>query len=561
MKRDIAQLADKQFDVVIIGGGIYGVCTAWDAALRGLSVALVEKGDFGSATSSNSLKIIHGGLRYLQHADFKRMRESILERSTLMHIAPHLVHPLPCIMPTYGHALKSKQVMAVALLLNDLIGFDRNRNLEPQKHLPNGRVVSKRECQELIPGIDEKGLTGGAIWYDCQVRNAERMLISILRSAVAAGATAANYVEMVGFAKDRDQITGIVARDVFTRDRFEIAARLVINNSGPWVNNILSHLNGYYSQPLVRLSAAMNIVVKKQLNQEFAVGVWSKTQFKDADAVISKGSRLLFITPWRQYSIIGTTHVPYDGDPGNFRITERDIAGFIQEINEAYPTANLTRNDVAYFYGGMLPVEGHDQKSGDVNLMKHYKIIDHKETNGLDGLITVVGVKYTTARDVAEKTVDFVFQKMGQVPPKSICKKSRIFGGVIDGFQKFVTEEKAKALKESNENIIEHLIYNYGSEYPRLLNYCKEDPEWAQTVDATTQVLKAEVVHAVREEMALKLTDVVRRRTELGTAEAPTGSSLATSAELMANELKWDKPRIQREIAEARALYLAAETT
>ena len=173
MIRNLSQLQGRKFDVLVVGGGIYGVCTAWDAALRGLSVALVEKGDFGSATSSNSLKIIHGGLRYLQHADLKRVRESTAERRTLMRIAPHLVHPMPCLMPTYGHALKGKEAMAVALFLNDLVCFDRNGLSDPQKHIPRGRVISKKECMSLIPGVNERELSGGALWYDCQLYNSE----------------------------------------------------------------------------------------------------------------------------------------------------------------------------------------------------------------------------------------------------------------------------------------------------------------------------------------------------------------------------------------------------
>ncbi|MCG8605140.1 FAD-dependent oxidoreductase, partial [bacterium] len=191
MERNLSKLQASKFDVLIIGAGIYGAWTAWDAAQRGLSVALIDKGDFGAATSSNSLKIVHGGLRYLQHADIKRVRESTAERRTLMRVAPHLIHPMPCVMPTYGHALRGKEVMQTALFLNDLICFDRNRLSDPQKHIPRGRVVSRKECLRLIPGIDETGLSGGALWHDCQLYNSERMLMSILHSAVNVGAVVA----------------------------------------------------------------------------------------------------------------------------------------------------------------------------------------------------------------------------------------------------------------------------------------------------------------------------------------------------------------------------------
>lgn len=558
MKRDLERLANKTFDVLIIGGGIYGVCAAWDAALRGLTVALVEKSDFGSATSSNSLKIIHGGLRYLQHADFKRMRESISERKVLMRIAPHLVHPLPCVVPTYGHGIRGKEAMALALFINDLVGFDRSGLPDPEKALPRGRVISKEECKKLIPGIGENGLTGGAIWYDCQVYNSERMLLSILHSAYDVGAVVANYVEMVGFKINGSRITGILAKDVLTGDEFEVKAKIVINNSGPWVNNILNELNGRILKPKVRLSAAMNLVLRRQLIPKYGVGIWSKSRFKDDDGFVRKGSRLLFITPWRDYSLIGTTHVPYEGDPGEFKVRENDIESFIEEVNEAYPMANLKREDVSFFYGGMLPIDGINQKTGDVTLLKHYRIIDHKIKNGIDGLVSVIGVKYTTARDVAEKTIDFVFEKLRNAAQKSLTSITPIFGGNIKRFEDFLNQEKSNAPKGLKKDIVEHLVYNHGSEYQRILRYIDENPEWAQPVQDTSQVLKAEVIYSIREEMALKLSDVFRRRTELGSAGNPGNASLKACAEIMAEELGWDNSRVQKEIEETEAIYLTA---
>lgn len=558
MKRDLDQLRGKQFDVLIIGGGIYGVCTAWDAALRGLSVALIEKNDFGSATSSNSLKIIHGGLRYLQHADFKRMRESITERTVLMRIAPHLVHPLPCIMPTYGHALKGKEVMAAALFINDLVGFDRNGLSDPQKRLPNGKVISKEKCKKIIPGVNEENLSGGAIWYDCQVSNSERMLMSILRSAVNAGAVAANYTEMVGFTTEHGRVTGVKAKDNLTGDSFEISAKLVVNNGGPWLNDVLGHLNGKLNRPKIRLSAAMNLVIKRKLFEKYAVGIWSKSDFRDEDALLSKGSRLFFVTPWRDYSLIGTTHVPYDGEPGQFRIKESDIQTFLDEVNAAYPAANLKRGDVAFFYGGMLPADEEQKAGEDVRLLKNYQIIDHSKDSGVEGLISVIGVKYTTARDVAVKTVDCAIEKLGENCVKSVTSTTPVFGGDIENLEDFINEEKSKAPRGLSENNIEHLVLNYGTEYSSILKYVEENQEWARPIFADSEILRAEVIYAVREEMAIKLSDVVRRRTELGTAGCPEDAALQTCADLVGHELGWDKERKKIEIWETKRIYVPA---
>lgn len=564
MKRNLTQLSSQTYDLLIIGGGIYGAFAAWDAALRGLSVALVEKGDFGGATSSNSLKIIHGGLRYLQHADFKRMRESIRERRILMGIAPHLVHPLPCIMPTYGHGMKGREVMGVALLMNDLVGCDRNRLPDPQKRLPNGRLLSREEILRMVPGLETHGLSGGALWYDCQTHNSERLLFSILHAAVGAGAQVANYAEVTGFLKEGNRIIGVQATDRMSNDGFEIRARMVLNSSGPWVDQVLGLMNG--PQPLKGApparkflpSKAMNLVVRRQIIPEYAVGVSSKFEFKDADAVISKGSRLFFITPWRNYSLIGTTHLPYNGDPENFRISEKDIQEFMDQVNEAYPPAAIKRDEISHFYGGLLPMDGNASKNGQVTLVKHYHLHDHLTEDGIDGLVTVVGVKYTTARDVAARSIDVVCKKLGKKFPASATPHTPVHGGEIERFDDYLAHEIAKRPWKLRTETLRHLIYTYGTAYPEVLRYLEEQQFWAAQISLGSPVLRAEVLFGIREEMAQKLSDVVLRRTELGSAGPPGEEAVINCAEIMAAELGWNEARVKKEIEELKATYQPA---
>lgn len=558
MKRNLSELANKVFDVLIIGGGIYGASAARDAALRGLSVALVEKGDFGGATSSNSLKIIHGGLRYLQHGDFKRMRESIHERKVLMRIAPHLVHPLPCVMPTYGHALKGKEVMAIAMLLNDLVGFDRNGLPDPQKFMPAGRVISKAECQKLIPGVEENNLTGGALWYDCHVYNSERMLLSYLHSAVAAGAHVANYVAAAGLLIKNGRVFGIKAREAFSKNEFDIRAKLVINNAGPWVNEVLGLTNGLYSGKKILLSKTMNLILRRQLIPEHAVGVPSKFEFKDSDAVINKGARLLFMKPWRTVTVVGTTHAPFHGGPEELRVTEKDLQDFIEELSAAYPAAGLSRQDVTFFNWGLLPMESFNPRTGDVRLLKQYILRDHQREDGVAGLLTVVGVKYTTARDVAEKTIDLALRKLDLPWRSSTAQHTPIHGGGIERFEDFLRGEMQKQPRGLAPEVMKHLVSNYGSSYPELFKYGDENREALKTLSGDTEVLQAEVLHGVREEMALKLADVVLRRTDLGTAGPPGKAALRKCAQIMAAELGWNEARMKAEMAETEALYVPA---
>ena len=199
MKRNLERLANQKFDVLVVGGGIHGAVAAWDAALRGLSIALIERGDFGSATSQNSLKIVHGGLRYLQDGNLSRIRTMARERTTWMRIAPHLVHPLACLTPTRHKLSRSRLVLGAGLVANDTLSFDRNRIADPEKYLPNGRLISQSELSNILPDYDVSNSTGAAVWHDAHIYNTERLLLELILSAVDVGAEVANYVEAIGF--------------------------------------------------------------------------------------------------------------------------------------------------------------------------------------------------------------------------------------------------------------------------------------------------------------------------------------------------------------------------
>jgi len=545
--RDLSKLQRNKYDLLVIGGGIYGACVTWDAALRGLSVALVEKGDFASATSANSLKIIHGGLRYLQHGDIKRMRESIRERRTLMGIAPHLVHPLPVLIPTYGHGMQGREVLSLALMINDLIGFDRNRLDDPDKHMCRGRVISRGECVELLPGIHEKGLTGGAIFHDAQLYNSERLVLSFIRSAEEAGAELANYVEVTGFIKEKNRIIGVEAKDVLTKEDLCIRARTVVNTCGPWVNRVLNFLNGSrpdYSVPFLK---AINLITRP-LFQKYAVGVAGENGQQDTDSLIKKRKPFLFATPWRGHTLIGTAYSIYNGSPDEFKVTEKDIQDFLNQINQAYPSAGLKMKDVSYVHGGLVPSSPHFSNTRPLELSKHYQIYDHRN-EGVTGLISVIGTKYTTARHVAEKVVNRVFESWQQKPPKSLTSTTTVHGGQIGRFGAFLQGEIKKHPESLGENQIRRLVYNHGSAYPRVLRYLDLTPS------DDHDILRAEIRYAVREEMAQKLTDVVFRRTDLGTAGHPGSESLKTCADTMSGELGWSLERTQQELKEVNETF------
>ncbi len=557
MKRDLSKLSRTQYDVVIVGAGVYGVSAAWDAVLRGLKVALIDKGDFAHATSSNSLKTMHGGLRYLQQLDFKRMRESIYERTVLMKIAPHLVYPLPVVMPTYSYKLKSRPALFTALLVNDIVGFDRNQSNDPHKYIPQGHLISKRKVQEYIPGYEKYNMSGGALWYDCQCYNTERLALSYVLSAHEAGADIANYVACTGVLRNENRVTGIKVRDYFTGDTLDIRAKIVVNTGGPWVDIILENALGKYCKKRFVHSSAMNIVVNRKLLDKHAAGLSGPYQYRRKDGSLYQGYRMLFFSPWRDYTIIGTNHLPYDGNPDEYRVKEEEIQDFLNAVNQAYRAANIKREEISFFHGGLLPMTGTNSSTGEVQLSRSYEIYDHLIDDKIDGLISVVGVKYTTHRDVARKTIDLVFEKLGETPPRCLTAETPIYGGEIERFEDYLSE--AGKEPRLNEKVIRHLVFNYGSRYKDILKYGDKDPRWMEPVEGSEEVLKGEILNSIQNEMALKLSDVVLRRTNLGSAGNPGDEALRTVAEIMAKVLGWNETRIRREIEETMAIYVPTE--
>jgi glycerol-3-phosphate dehydrogenase len=552
MKRDLKKCAKSLYDLVIVGGGIYGACIAWDAALRGLAVCLVEKSDFGSATSANSLKIIHGGLRYIQHGNLNGMRELIRERRTWMRIAPHLIHPLPVLIPTYGRWSWTKEMLSAALVVNDLISLDRNRTQNPEKYIPRGKTISRSECLEFLPEIPRADLTGGAIFYDAQVYNTERLLLSFLRSADKAGADLANYVEVIGLLRQGNRVIGVEAQDVSTADRFHIRAKAVVNASGPWLSDVAGLLDPGLSFGMNHYVKAINLVTRP-LFSNFAVGISGANGYRDPDTLIPKRNSLLFVAPWRNRSLVGTHYAPYDGAPEAFKVTRDDVQAFLDEVNLSYPPAKLKVEDVTLVHGGLLPSTRTCTNTGMTELSKKNKIVDHRN-QGIDGILSVIGVKYTTARLVAEKVVDKLFERKEQKPPKSLTSLTPIHGGELDQFENFVRAEIGKQPRGLTETTVRRLVQNYGSAYPEVLQYF--DPSGGcQTLTEDLALLRAEVLHGAREEMAHKLSDVILRRTELGTAGRPGNETLRACADIMSAELGWSPSKTRQELQEVNDIF------
>ena len=549
MKRNLERLADHKFDILVIGGGIHGAIAAWDAALRGVSVGLIERGDFGSGTSQNSLKIIHGGLRYLQDGNLSRIRTMVRERTTWMKIAPHLIHPLPCLMPTTQKISGSRLAMGVALKANDILSFDRNQLVDPEKNLLDGMIVSQRELSRILPGYDASTSTGAAVWYDAQIYNSERLLLEFIISAVDAGAEVANYVEALSFLQQDNRIIGVRAKDLQTGQIFDIQSKLVINCAGAWLDCLLEKaaLHSEYAT-----SVAMNVIVN-QVWSEVAVGLTSQP-------VNGKPPQVLFIVPWRNKSMIGTCHIPWRDAPHTFKLSEAMVQEFLDQINSAHPPLKLSLEDVRHVTWGFLPINKADANKQPVRLTRDGVVIDHQKKDGISGLISILGVKYTTARVVAEQAMDLAVNQLGIKTKKCQTHMTQVRGGKIEDFRAFLRKALLKVPRVINERSTEHLVYTYGSEYQKLVECVLRQPDLARRIDPPLPVTAAEVEHAVHHEMALTLADVMGRRTELGSTGLPSMATLQKCASLISLEFQWSSEQQQQEINSVIQTYPFKQT-
>ena len=552
MRRDLVALSGRELDVVIVGGGIFGACAAWDAALRGLSVALVERGDFAGGTSSQSFKMVHGGIRYLQHADLIRVRESCRERSALLRTAPHLVHPLPIVVPTYGHGRGGKALLSAGLLAYDLITLDRNRAIsDPARRIPRGRGLCTNEALDLFPALARPDLTGAVVFTDAQMYNPPRLVFAFLRSAIEAGALAANYLEAVSFMRSGGRVRGIVACDRRSEERFEIRARAVLNAAGPWAENLLRGQTDLAPQRRSTYSRDTCFVIQRQLHADYGLAVAARN--KDPDAVLSRGARHLFIVPWRGYSLVGVWHRVCDGDPDRVQVSEVELAAFIDEFNEACPGLDLSLDDVSMCNAGLLPFGENEPDARDLSYGKRSILIDHAAEHNVEGLVSLIGIRYTMGRGDAARAIDLIANKLGHRASRPATHQIPVFGGRIGVFERFVEETMQHIQGQLSPAVLRALLRNYGTEFGRVLAYARTRPALLESLGTTT-ALKAEVVHAIREEMAICLSDVVFRRTDLATAGHP-GKALLDCARLMAAELGWSAERMRAELAEVRRAF------
>ena len=534
--RNFEALGESTFDVLVVGGGIHGLATALDAAARGLAVALVDAGDFAAATSFNHQRTAHGGLRSLQSGRIGHARESIRERRALARIAPRLLRPLPFMIGTYRSWIRSRLALRAAFRFDRWLGRRRNDGLEPELHLPAAKLTSRAATLKLFAGVRQERLTGGANWYDYQIVHTNRLAIAFAEGAEARGARLVNYAEATSALKAGDRITGMRVRDVLTGAEQDVLARLTINCAGPAVNRVMA-MFGVTRE--IALARAMNLVTSKPASDI-------------ALAAPGVSGSMLTLVPWHGRALIGTALSLDFKQPSDLGVTATDIEAFIADANSAFPALKLTRADVTLVHRGIVPAQR--GPGGRAELLGAALILDHASERA-PGAMTVVGVKYTTARAVGARAAAAAAKALGGSTRNTDTDRAILPGAGIADHEALAIETARAVGLELAPPIIRHITTIYGDRCAAIVRLMAERSDWRMPLVPGRPNVGAEVVHAIRNEMACTLADIVIRRSELGSAGHPGHDVIAAIAGIAAEELGWNGDRRNREIAAIDEFY------
>jgi glycerol-3-phosphate dehydrogenase len=528
----LAAMAEGELDVLVIGGGVVGAGTALDAVTRGLSVGLLEAQDWASGTSSRSSKLIHGGLRYLEMLDFGLVREALKERGLLLErLAPHLVRPVPFLYPLTGRGWE-RWYAGSGVALYDAMSYSsgHGRGLPPHRHL------SRRHALRIAPSLKKTSMVGAIQYYDAQVDDA-RFVLTLIRTAASYGAQVANRARVIGFLREGERVTGVIARDEETGTEHEIRAAQVVNATGVWTDETQAMV-GERGKFHVKASKGVHLVVPRDRIQSSS-GIILRTE-----------KSVLFVIPWGRHWIIGTTDTEWTFDKEHPAASAADIEYVLNHVNRVL-TTELTHEDVEGVYAGLRPLlSGESEETSKLSR-------EHVVAHAVPGLVVVAGGKYTTYRVMAADAVDAAAHGLDRSTPPSCTETVPLLGA--EGFHA-VWNGRARLAANSGLHIarIEHLLRRHGTAVDDLLALIAEDRTLAQPLPGAEDYLQAEVVYAAGFEGAAHLGDVLTRRMRISFETFDRGVGAARpAAELMATVLGWDKEQIDREVAHYEAQITA----
>jgi glycerol-3-phosphate dehydrogenase len=528
----VDRLADQTFDVAIIGGGINGAAIARDAAMRGLKVAMVDKGDFAGATSSRSSKLIHGGLRYLAQARIRLVREALRERERLRRLAaPHLVWKTRFVIPVYAGGHPKRFSLGAGLMLYDLLaGLPK-----PERH----RNLNADEVEQIEPALKRERLRGGALYYDASTDDARLTWENVL-DAAEHGAVIANYAAVKSLAVEQGRVAAAAVRDLSTGKEIDLRARIFVNAAGPWTDEI-RRLEDSSSAAMVRLSKGCHLLIEQ-----------ARIAVHETLALSTPDGRLLFVMPRGNYVLVGTTDTDFIGDQERVSVDAADVEYLLGMLNGFFPGKDLGASDVESSFAGLRAlVTG----SGDgvPSSVSREEMIHQSRS----GMITVAGGKLTTHRAIAERVVDMIRERLGSAAGRCPTLDTPLPGArpIADG-RRIAGADRVEKLKELAAESRERLLSRYGTRAPIVAELIETDPELGRPLAPGTEAIGAEVVFAARTEMAITLSDAMLRRIGLAGSPREAKAAAAAAARLMARENGWS---VEREQAERRGVLAALD--
>ena len=527
------EAAGATYDLIVVGAGINGAGIARDAALRGLRVLLLDKGDIGGGTTSWSTRLIHGGLRYLEHREVGLVRESLRERERLLRLAPHLVKPLPLLIPIYQGDQRGRGLIRLGMVAYDLLSFD--------KSLDRHRMLGPAEALVRAPGLAPEGLRGAAVYYDAQVEYAERLAVENVLAARGRGATVLTHARVERLVVEDGAVAGVAFVDLLGGDDEELTARapVVVNVAGPWVDRVLAGA-GTTVPRLIGGTKGAHIVVGP------FPGAPADALYVEA----KRDGRPYFVVPWNGQFLIGTTDSRYEGDVDRVEVSDDEVDYLLAETNRVLPGAGLGRGDVHYAYAGIRPLP-YRADGAEGAITRRHLIHDHAAA-GLPGLLSIVGGKLTTFRELAEQTVDAIYRRLGRPAQPSTTARVPLPGadvpdGGLDGLHaRLVASGVATTTAD-------HLLRVYGARSVAVVDIAAADPDLAEPFDPISGAIGAEVVFAFRAESAETLADALLRRTMVGLGpDVGIGADEAAAA-IGCRHLGWDDARAATEVEAYRA--------
>ncbi|MEM4311213.1 MAG: glycerol-3-phosphate dehydrogenase/oxidase [Nitrososphaerales archaeon] len=521
--RDFSETSKRIYDIIIIGGGIVGTGIAREAARRGFKVILFEKEDFSYGTTAKSSRLIHGGLRYLEMLDFKLVFKDLQEREKLLKLAPHLIHPLPFLIPVYKDGPKSKLKLKLGMLIYDLLSYN--------KSLPSHKFLSASQVLKVEPKLKGDGLIGAFLYYDCQVPFVERLSIENVVDALNNGAIIFNHAEVKDLIKDDRKILGVRVNDKLSFKEFDFYSKIVVNATGPWAKNIT---NGVNNKNLLITTKGIHFTAPKATKH--AIVLYSRAE-----------ERLFFVIPWYNYSLVGTTDTYYSGDLDEVKVEKEDMDYLLKEVKYFLPHVDWGK--IYFTYAGVRPLVKVKNTKSPSKISRAYKIFDHG-SEGLNGLISVLGVKITSYRLASEETVNLIEKKLSlRVKSKSdIIPLPGAMG--INNFSLYLKEKKNYAVKFGlSEDQIEYLINIYGSRFNRIIDIIIKKPKLKERICKHNLDIMAQVFLAVRDELALTVSDFMFRRVPIAYSECQGLDGLEKVVSYMGEILSWDDEKIKEEIS------------